>query len=145
MLAAALALLPGCRRSAPAPGKTSGPRPAVPASGASSPGPGVAAPGSAAVSAPQPDAPANADPVLVTGTLPLAPQGVAVPLKPVVLELLVGASGAVESVRVVRSLTPQFDRLAVEAARTWTYRPARRDGKPVAAKVSASVTFRRLT
>jgi TonB family protein len=47
------------------------------------------------------------------------------------LEVLVDATGAVESVDMVVSVHPQYDRIAVDAARRWQYRPATIDGVPV--------------
>ena len=47
------------------------------------------------------------------------------------LEVLVDATGAVESVDMVVSVHPQYDRIAVDAARKWQYRPATVDGVPV--------------
>jgi TonB family protein len=60
-------------------------------------------------------------------------------LVPVVLE--VTADGAVQSVVVEASVSPEFDARAIENARLWRFEPALRDGIPVAAKIRAVVRF----
>jgi TonB family protein len=47
------------------------------------------------------------------------------------IDVLINEKGAVESANVVTSLNPQFDRLALNAARTWQYKPAMLNGVPV--------------
>jgi TonB family protein len=47
------------------------------------------------------------------------------------VEVVVDATGAVESVEMIDSAHPQYDKLAVAAARRWEYEPARVDGVPV--------------
>lgn len=58
------------------------------------------------------------------------------------LRVDVGADGKVVDVRVL-SATPAgvFEDAAVTSARAWTFRPAMRDGRPVAASVKVPVTF----
>ena len=60
-------------------------------------------------------------------------------LVPVVL--VIDASGGVQSVEVETSLGPEFDAAAIAAARRWLFIPARKEGKPVAAKIRAQVRF----
>jgi TonB family protein len=48
-----------------------------------------------------------------------------------VVEVVIDATGAVESATIVVPVHPQYDRTAVEAARRWQYRPATVDGVPV--------------
>ena len=48
-----------------------------------------------------------------------------------VLELVIDATGAVESVRMLESVHPNYDQLVVNAAKKWQYQPARLDGVPV--------------
>lgn len=48
-----------------------------------------------------------------------------------VIEVLIDARGGVESVSMIASIDPQYDRLAIGAARLWQYQPARVDGVPV--------------
>jgi hypothetical protein len=47
------------------------------------------------------------------------------------LEVIINERGLVESARMVDSLSPQYDRLAVDSTRSWRYRPAMVDGTPV--------------
>jgi tetratricopeptide (TPR) repeat protein len=49
-----------------------------------------------------------------------------------VLELVVSARGDVGSVTVLVGIHPAYDQLLIAAARRWRYRPATRDGEPVA-------------
>jgi len=39
--------------------------------------------------------------------------------------------GGVESASMSKSINPQYDRMAVTAAKSWQYQPARLDGVPV--------------
>jgi TonB family protein len=48
-----------------------------------------------------------------------------------VLSVLIDADGAVESVVIVTPISPEYDQLLLEAAKSWRFRPARRDGTPV--------------
>ncbi len=47
-------------------------------------------------------------------------------------EIVVSARGDVGAVNVIKSIHPVYDHLLVAAARGWRYRPATRDGEPVA-------------
>jgi len=58
----------------------------------------------------------------------------------VVLELEVDASGAVTAARAISGRQP-FAELAVEAARQWTFTPARRAGRPVVTRFFFNVHF----
>jgi TonB family protein len=55
--------------------------------------------------------------------------------------VVVGEDGKVTSAEVEASVSPDFDRAAIAATRTWTFEPAMRDGKPVAAKIRSIVRF----
>ncbi len=59
----------------------------------------------------------------------------------VVLAIVVGPLGQVREARVVRSLDRGLDRQAVETVRTWKFRPALRNGTPVAVRVRLNVNF----
>ena len=41
-----------------------------------------------------------------------------------VIELIIDAAGAVESVRLLESVHPQYDSLVLSAAKRWQYQPA---------------------
>ncbi|MDQ1061634.1 TonB family protein [Stenotrophomonas sp. SORGH_AS_0282] len=60
----------------------------------------------------------------------------------VVLRVEVDAQGRVSDVRVLSATNPGvFDAASIAAARQWTYRPAMKDGKAVAAAVRIPVNF----
>jgi hypothetical protein len=58
---------------------------------------------------------------------------------PVIVE--VAADGRVTQVTVDAAVAPELAAAAVEAASQWTFRPAERDGEPVAARIRAVVLF----
>ncbi len=60
----------------------------------------------------------------------------------VVLWVVVGADGRVRDVRVQRSLGFGLDEKALEAVRTWKFKPATVDDRPVAVQVNVEVRFR---
>jgi TonB family protein len=47
------------------------------------------------------------------------------------MEVVINERGLVEAARMVESVSPQYDRLAVDATRSWRYRPAMVEGAPV--------------
>lgn len=55
--------------------------------------------------------------------------------------IVIGEDGVVAGVEVEASVSPELDRAAVEAAKTWTFEPAMRDGKAVAARIRSVVRF----
>ena len=60
----------------------------------------------------------------------------------VVLWIIVDAQGNVGDVRVARPLGLGLDEKAVDTVKTWKFKPAMHDGKPVAVRVAVEVTFR---
>ncbi len=60
----------------------------------------------------------------------------------VVLWIIVDASGAVTDCKVVKPLGLGLDEKAVEAIRTWKFKPALKNGTPVAVRVMVEVGFR---
>lgn len=58
------------------------------------------------------------------------------------LRVTVSASGGVEDVKVMDSSDRMFDQPAIEAAREWRFKPARKDGRKVRATVMVPVRFR---
>jgi protein TonB len=61
----------------------------------------------------------------------------------VLLEVVIKADGTVADVTVAKSLDEVLglDRQAVNAAKQWTFKPATKDGKPVAVQVALQMTF----
>lgn len=58
------------------------------------------------------------------------------------LRVEVDASGQPTDVRVLSATNPGvFDAVSITAARSWTYRPAMKNGKPVAGAVKIPITF----
>ena len=59
------------------------------------------------------------------------------------LECVVGETGDVVDVKVTRSLDREYglDQAAIDAAGQWKFKPARKDGKPVAARITLELTF----
>jgi len=60
----------------------------------------------------------------------------------VVLLIIVDAQGNVTDARVVKPLGMGLDEKALEAVRTWKFKPALRNGTPVPVRVSVEVMFR---
>ena len=82
-------------------------------------------------------------PVLLVKSEPMYPQsarraglGGRVTLRAVIAE-----DGSVESVEVFSSTNSLFDQAAVDAVRTWRYRPALMNGRPVRVYFSVVVSF----
>ncbi|HEV2137169.1 MAG TPA: M56 family metallopeptidase [Terracidiphilus sp.] len=61
----------------------------------------------------------------------------------VLLRMIVDAQGEPQDVHVVHSYRPDFDAEAVKAAKQYRFKPAMRDGKPVAVSISVEVNFKR--
>lgn len=78
-------------------------------------------------------------PRVVSDTEVIYPEGAGGDME-VVLELVVGTSGAVEEVRAVRGVEP-FASTAVEAAKTWRFEPARRGDRAIRARILMQVLF----
>src|ERR1035438_4595723 len=60
----------------------------------------------------------------------------------VVLVLVVGSDGLTREVRVSRTLSPDFDRAAMDAVNQWRFIPATMNGKPVPVEIDVQVTFK---
>jgi len=60
----------------------------------------------------------------------------------VVLSVAIGKEGVPTRVRIVTPLGCGLDAKAVEAVRTWTFKPAEKDGQPVPAEIMVEVSFR---
>ena len=59
----------------------------------------------------------------------------------VILEAIITASGAVEGIRVLRSLNPMLDDAAQRAVRRWLYKPATLNGRVVPVYLTVTVAF----
>jgi TonB family protein len=59
------------------------------------------------------------------------------------LECVVNEQGDISDVQVTRSLDTEYglDQEAVSAARQWKFEPGRKDGKPVAVRITIELTF----
>jgi protein TonB len=60
----------------------------------------------------------------------------------VVLCVIVNPEGKVDDVRVSRRLSPDLDDSAVHAVSSWSFAPATKDGKPVAAQIYTEHFFK---
>jgi len=60
----------------------------------------------------------------------------------VALELVVGSDGLPRDFEVVHSLSPGFDKEAINAVKKWRFAPATKDSKPVAAKINVQISFK---
>jgi TonB family protein len=81
-----------------------------------------------AISAPDPQYPAEARRAGFQGTL--------------VLWLIVTPEGSTRDIRLAKPLGLGLDENAVETVSTWKFEPARKDGSPVAVQINVEVTFR---
>ena len=69
-------------------------------------------------------------PVTVRQNMPRFPSALTTPAAGVI-ELIIDAAGAVESVRLLESVHPQYDSLVLSAAKRWQYQPAHVAGTSV--------------
>jgi TonB family protein len=61
--------------------------------------------------------------------------------KTAVVQLIVNEHGTVDSATMLSNLDPTYDRAVVSAAKTWTYEPAKVDGKPVKYQNRVQITL----
>ncbi len=59
----------------------------------------------------------------------------------VVIQGVVGTDGRFYESKVKRSLSPENDASALEAIKEWKFEPAKKDGTPVAARITVEVAF----
>jgi hypothetical protein len=58
-----------------------------------------------------------------------------------VMDVIIDTSGAVESATLVEPIDPAYNRLLLNVAKTWMYRPARLDGAPVKFRKRIQITL----
>jgi TonB family protein len=97
---------------------------------AAGPGPATARGAAARSTIYMKDDPGVAEPVTVRQTMPGYPGRLNAPRNGIV-EVVINETGSVESAAMLQPVDPEYDRLVLNAARTWAYQPARRDGAPV--------------
>ena len=85
------------------------------------------------------EAPALVPPKLVSEPIVDYPEGESADVA-IVLVLVVNADGTVRSAETEEAQEP-FSSLAIEAAKTWTFEPATRNGNPIAGKVKMEIAF----
>ena len=123
---------------APTPAPAPAPTPAAASASTAAPGPApapAAAASSASSAARRPEiytseASDVIEPVAVRQEVPPYPGRVTNELHGIV-EVVIDETGKVETVSMLQPVDPRYNRLVLSAARTWIYRPARRDGAPV--------------
>lgn len=57
------------------------------------------------------------------------------------LSIIISADGVPQSFTVTKSLDPGLDKNAIEAVRHWRFKPATKDGKPVASYATIQMRF----
>ena len=80
-------------------------------------------------------------PVAVAQELPKFPRNIGV-MKSGVLEVVIGETGSVEEATIRSPVNPRYDVMALEAARTWRYKPATLNGKPVKFRKTIAISVR---
>jgi TonB family protein len=58
-----------------------------------------------------------------------------------VLTGIIDATGKVRQVRIVRPVGFGLDEKGIEAVQSWKFKPATRDGKPVAVEMGLEISF----
>jgi len=124
------------------------PPPAVPAAAPAPPVPPVeqpAEPPAAVPAAPRvygPEDPGVTPPVVQRQVLPQVPGAIAsVSRSRGLYEIVIDESGRVVSIVVRTSLHAAYDRVFIEAASTWQYRPATVDGQPVRYRKPIQISY----
>ena len=110
--------------------------------------PPAAAPAPATATAPPPSATAPAptdvsQPVAVRQTIPPIPSGIAGIGSPTAsVRVEIGMDGRVMKASMQQSAHPLYDRLVLQAAREWLYRPAMLNGRPVPSEKVVTIQLR---
>jgi TonB family protein len=59
----------------------------------------------------------------------------------VLLDVIVGKDGAVENIKVAKSLREDYDRSAIDAVRQWTFQPFLLNGQPIEVATQIGITY----
>ena len=60
----------------------------------------------------------------------------------VVLSIVIGVDGAVTDAKPIQPFDKGLTENAIQTVKTWKFKPAMKDGKPVACKVSVEISFK---
>jgi periplasmic protein TonB len=60
------------------------------------------------------------------------------------ISVIVTSKGTPTEPKVIKSLEKDVDRCAIDAVRQWRFAPGKKDGKPVAVRVTLEITFHSL-
>jgi len=83
-------------------------------------------------------------PVALSRRLPPWPDKLLVPRRPfATMELVIDTTGAVVTARILESADPVYDEMLVGVASTWHYRPATKDGRPIAYRIAQRIDLPR--
>jgi tetratricopeptide (TPR) repeat protein len=88
------------------------------------------------------DDPNVVPPAVISQTLPPFPANITV-AQPGILEVLIDERGIVVGVSMRVSVSPRYDRAAVDAARDWKYQPAMLNGQPVRYRKVVQISVKR--
>ena len=58
------------------------------------------------------------------------------------IEIVVDERGAVEAAKMAKPVTPMYDDLLLQSARSWRYTPAKRNGRPVRYRLVIEIVLR---
>jgi TonB family protein len=81
-------------------------------------------------------------PVVIQQSLPPFPSNIAIAGQGV-LEVVIDETGQVESTAMRVPVSPRYDRMALDAARNWKFRPAMLNGQPVKYRKMVQITIKR--
>jgi TonB family protein len=59
----------------------------------------------------------------------------------VLLDVIVGKDGAVENIKVEKSLREDYDQSAIDAVRLWTFEPVLANGQPIEVETAITITY----
>jgi TonB family protein len=81
-------------------------------------------------------------PAVITQSLPRWPPSLGpAPQRDGLLQVVIGEGGLVESAEMAKPIHAVYDQQVLAATRTWTFMPARRDGRPVKFRKIIRIAF----